>query len=396
MVQLDGENASIQYVNFDHHDVGKLGDDPFSVYRELRNRCPIGWSEKYGGFWVVTGYDPVYRLAEAWRTCSSAQGMTLPDINPFLRFIPIDYDPPAQQKYRHLLLPYFSPRALAEFAEPIRRYTRALVTSVGQSRKAELVAEIASKVPMFAICLILGVPLADQDRFKSWAHQMAHPGDNQEEGVAAAGELMAYMLGMIDSRRGNSASDLISELTRAKLDGRTLTDDEILSMVFLLLPAGFDTTESALGAIFYLLANDAGLQERLASAELSSAVEELLRYVSPVQCTSRVFTGDAELGGEKATAGQRALLVFGAANRDEAEFSEPDAIVLDRHPNRHLAFGVGVHRCVGAHLARLELRIVLEEVLSGLPRFRLDCAEGVAWHTGHIRGAVRVPVLFEV
>jgi len=235
------------YLHFDHHDTVNLGANPFGVYELLRKQCPVGWSEKYDGFWVVTGYEDVYKVAEDWRTFSSAQGMTLPDINPFLRFIPIDYDPPSQQRYRQTLLPYFSPRAVAAVEEPIRSYTRDLIRQVGVKERADLIADIASKVPMYAICLILGVPLADQDRFRMWAHGMAHPGSNQEGALIAATELMTYMLGMIDERRDNPGSDLVSELIRAEIDERRLTDDEILSMSFLLLPAGFDTTESALG-----------------------------------------------------------------------------------------------------------------------------------------------------
>ena len=382
--------------DFDHHDVERFGRDPFAVYKILREQCPVGWSDLYGGFYVVTSYENVFAVGEDWSTFSSAQGMTLPDINPLMRFIPIDYDPPAQQKYRHVLLPHLSSKAVGLLEVQIRDFVQSIIAELRSSDSCDLVAELASPVPMYAICLILGVPLEDQEMFKAWAHRMAHPGDNQENGVTAAMELMTYILGMVDARRSEPRDDLISHLLRVDFDGRPLTDDEIVSMGFLLLPAGFDTTESALGAIFHLLGTQPWLREQFAAVEnIGDAVEEFLRLVSPVQCTSRVATQESAIGGVQIEPGQRVLIVFGAANRDEKEFPKSEDTILDRHPNRHLAFGAGVHRCVGAHLARLEIKIVLEEILRGLPPFRVPNEDAVVWHTGHIRGVARLPVEFE-
>lgn len=381
--------------DFDHHDV-RLGSDPFGQYRTLREQCPVGWSDLYGGFCVVTSYERVFSVAENWSTFSSAQGMTLPDINPLMRFIPIDYDPPEQQKYRHVLLPHLSPAAVGLLEGPIRAFVRSIIAKLRDRGGCDLVAALASPVPMYAICLILGVPIEDQEKFKTWAHRMAHPGEDQGSALTAAMELMTYILGMVDARRAEPGDDLISQLLRVDFEGRPLTDDEIVSMGFLLLPAGFDTTESALGAIFHLLGTQRELRQQLLAAEnLGPCVEELLRVVSPVQCTSRVATEATAIDGVRLEPGQRVLIVFGAANRDEKEFPNGEEVILERHPNRHLAFGAGVHRCVGAHLARLEIRIVLEEILRGLPAFYVRSEDAVIWHTGHIRGVARLPVEFD-
>jgi cytochrome P450 len=383
--------------SFDHHDPVQMGPEHRRIYEQLRARCPVARSDRHGGFWVVPSYDDCVSAAQDWRGLSSARGVTLPKMSGPMAFIPIEIDPPDHTRYRRLLLPYFSPGAMALLEDDLRAYTAAAVERLIERGEGDLVSDLASLVPMYAICRLLGVPNEDQEQLREWGVALAHgptaSGDDLDGALEAATNLLVYLAEMIQERRAQPevGDDLVSLLCRSE---EPLEDDELLSIIFLLLPAGFDTTEAGIGGMLVSLAQHQHQQDLLAGdpGRIPDAVEELLRYVSPVQAVHRTATADYEIHGQRIAEGESVILLFGSANRDASEFRDPETIDFEREQNRHLAFGVGVHRCLGSNLARLELRIVLEELLSRA-RFGLSIPESeLRWIPGHIRGLESLPV----
>jgi cytochrome P450 len=386
----EGEAAE---TDFDHHDVALLGDRPEDVYRSLR-QLGVARSTKHGGFWVLTRYEDVYRAAQDWATFSSAQGMTLPRVSlDAMPFVPIDTDPPNQTMYRHLLQPFFSPPSVARLEPTVREFVQQQVRALVQRGEGDLVAELAEPVPMLVIFELLGVPEGDRDDLAKWAHMMAHPGDDQDVALEGATEVLVYMAQFLEQRKEDPGEGLVGRLVTAEFEGRRLSDDEILSFLFLLPGAGYDTTASALGDMFLYFGRH---PERWAALRedptlIPSAVEELLRRESPVVATARTVTEDCRFAGHDMVAGQKVLLVLAAANLDEAEFADPEQCDFARQANRHFAFGTGVHRCLGSHLARMEIRVVLEETLRHVESYRL-VLDSPIMTVGHIRGVRELPV----
>jgi cytochrome P450 len=255
----------------------------------------------------------------------------------------------------------------------------------------------AQHIPVHVITLLLGIPPEDGELFRTWIHGLLEVGPVDIE--AAAHGLVGFgdYLGQQIARRVEDGlgDDLISFLLQAKLDGRTLEADEVFGGCLLLLVAGIDTTWSAIGASIWHLASHPEHQERLRAEPelLASAVEELLRAYAPVTM-AREAAVDTELAGCPVQAGEPLLLAFPAANRDPALFDRPDEVVLDRSPNRHVAFGVGIHRCLGSHLARMELTVALEQLLARTSWFELASPDAVRWSTGQVRGPRTLPLRY--
>lgn len=388
----DSEIEQVSETTFDHHDVGLLGEQPECVYRALRDRGVVR-STQHGGFWVLTRYEDVYRAAQDWATFSSAQGMTLPRVSlDAMPFVPIDTDPPNQTMYRHLLQPFFSPPSVARLEPTVRSFVRGQVESLVKRGHGDLVKELAEPVPMLVIFELLGVPDEDRIDLAKWAHMMAHPGDDQDVALEGATEVLVYMAQFLEQRKVDPGEGLVGRLITAEFEGRRLTDDEILSFLFLLPGAGFDTTASALGDIFLYFGRHPERWSELRDNPdlLPSAVEELLRRESPVVATARTVTHDCQFAGQDMTAGEKVLLVLAASNLDDSEFSRPEVCDFARQANRHLAFGVGVHRCLGSHLARMEIRVVLDEMLRRFESYELAFDAPVIT-VGHIRGVRELP-----
>lgn len=388
------EPGVIPETDFDHHDVSLVGEQREQVYRLLR-KLGVARSTKHGGFWVLTRYEDVYRAAQDWGTFSSAQGMTLPRVSlDAMPFVPIDTDPPSQTMYRHLLQPFFSPPSVARLEPTVRDFVQNQVRALVERGHGDLVKELAEPVPMLVIFELLGVPHADRDDLAKWAHMMAHPGDDQDIALEGATEVLVYMAQFLEQHKENPGEGLVGRLITAEFEGRRLTDDEILSFLFLLPGAGYDTTASGLGDMFlYFGRHPERWAELRGQPELiPSAVEELLRRESPVVATARTVTRDCEFAGQQMAAGEKVLLVLAAANLDEAEFSEPEECDFSRQANRHFALGTGVHRCLGSHLARMEIRVVIEEMLRAVDSYRLEVDHPVIT-VGHIRGVQELPAL---
>lgn len=382
--QEDPGGRSIEEIarDFHHHDDGL--DVAFDVYKELRERCPVGRSERYGGFWFLTRFQDIHDAEQDWETFSVAPGMLLPPMGHFRPGIPIDFDPPMHTKYRRIMLPAFTTQHVEAAGPMVRKHANDLLDGFGHDEQVDVAERYAVPLPMRVFCDLAGLPIADAARLEDWIDRIfyvrTHDYADTEQ---AAAECCAYLADHFDARRrAPSRSDLFGRLLDAEVDGRPLTDEELVDYGFVLLTAGLDTTSWVIRSSLWYLAQHPEDRERLASSPelVPTAVEEFLRCFSSVQAMARTVTREVEIDGHRLAEGDRALLVFGAGNRDEAEFPHGDRIVIDREPNAHMAFGVGIHRCLGSNLARRELRVGLTEFLARFPDFSLTPGSDPPWY----------------
>jgi cytochrome P450 len=383
--------------SFDHWDPD-LAVDPYPVYQALRDRCPVARSDEYGGFWVLSRYADIDAAAQDTGTFSS-RSISIPvEIGlGGLRVPPLDEDPPEHTRFRQLLLPFFSPgRALK--LEPLTRQVAAELIDGFVSEGGCDAAEAYSKpLPIAVLAQILGVEPADQALFAEWTTAIVEYGATDPARAAKAGaDIYAYFANLLDARRDDPRDDLVTYLLEAELDGERMSDDERLGCSVLLLLAGIDTTWSTLGSFLWYLAQDPETRRRITADHTSmiAGVEELLRVFAPTS-VARITTRETMIEGHCIPENEPVLLPFPSANRDERAFPDPDEVVVTRSPNRHLAFGSGAHRCLGAHLARMELRVAVEEFLGRIPHFHLAHPEEVVWKAGPIRGPRRLELAFD-
>ncbi|MCP3759376.1 cytochrome P450 [Streptomyces sp. TBY4] len=357
--------------DFDFH--GPALDTAFDTYRELREQCPVGRSDQHGGFWFLTRAKDIFAAAHDPQTYSVAPSMLLPAFGTDMPLIPVDIDPPDHAGYRKILLPLFTPKAVARLDEDMRRTARHLATEVAAQEVADVSHEFARPMSTTVFSHLAGFPEKDWPLFDRWIDDIIYERSANPQRARAAGrEVMDYFDQLLASRGdAPGGDDLIHRLLTAEIDGRKLTHDELLSYCYLLFLAGLDTTAWAIRSSLWYLAQHPKAQARLRKHpdEIPAAAEELLRTLSPVQAMARTCRQDTEVAGQNIKAGDRVVLVFGAGNRDPEAYANPDDIVLDRPDNRHLAFGVGIHRCAASNLGRRELVVALQEFLAAVPDF---------------------------
>lgn len=367
--------------DFDFH--GPALDTAFDTYKDLREQCPVGRSDQHGGFWFLTRAKDIFAAAHAPQTYSVAPSMLLPAFGTDVPLIPVDIDPPDHAGYRKILLPLFTPKAVARLDEDMRRSARHLATKVAAQEVADASHAFARPLSTTVFSRLAGFPEKDWPLFDQWIDDIIYERAVDPQRARAAGcEVMDYFDALLKSQGEDpGGDDLVHQLSIAEIDGRKLTHDELLSYCYLLFLAGLDTTAWAIRSSLWYLAQHPKAQARLRERpdETPAAAEEFLRTLSPVQAMARTCVQDTEVAGQKIKAGDRVVLVFGAANRDPEAYDDPDDIVLDRQDNRHLAFGVGPHRCAASNLGRRELVVALQEFLAAVPDFSLtDPAE--PWH----------------
>ena len=338
--------------------------DPFSIWDDLRDRCPVARSPRYGGSWLPTRMADVTEIARDIEHFSSREITVVPtdadsDVLP-AGSPPIQADPPVHTWTRRLLLPWFSHSRVATYEPYTRALCNQLIDGFAEAGSADAAADYAQQIPVRVIGRILGVPDDMSDTFTGWVRSILEFAYDQERRIAARDEAVTYFLGEMERRRGGDGDDLISTLLRAEVDGEQVSDAFILGMVGLALIAGADTTWSALGSSLWHLATHEDDRERLVADPglLPVAVEEFLRAYSPVTM-ARIVATDVEVAGCPMRAGDRVLMNFPAANRDPDAFEEADRVIIDREVNRHVAFGAGIHRCAGSNLARMELTVAI-------------------------------------
>ncbi|MGC9960332.1 MAG: cytochrome P450 [Acidimicrobiales bacterium] len=387
--------------DFDVLDAGYI-DDPFTVWDELRQTCPIAHTNRRGSNWLPTRYADVTAMAHDIERFSSSEVGVIPfegeepeeNLLPY-GLPPISVDPPVHSWTRRLLLPWFSHRRVEGYEAMTRELCSGLIDSFLAGGHADAAEDYAQQIPVRVIAHILGVPADLADIFTGWVRDFLEFADDEERRMKAAEGLFMYFVAEVESRRANPGTDLLSELLRAENDGAPVEESIIFGMAMLVLVAGVDTTWSAIGSSLWHLATHEADRKRLtAEPELMPlAVEELLRAYAPVTM-ARLVTSDVEFNGCPMKAGDKLLMNFPAANRDPAIFKDADKVILDRQHNRHVAFGSGIHRCAGSNLARMELKVALEEWLRRIPEFRLADGAEVLWAGGQVRGPRVLPVVF--
>lgn len=360
--------------------------DPWSAYQWLRENRPVGWDER-NQLWVVATHREVSHVSRHPETFCSGQG-----VRPYQSFdlslLALDGDKHFRQ--RQIVSRGFTPRIVSQLEDRIRRLTAALLDSFAGRDEVDFVDDLAAELPLQVIAELMGFPLGERHQLRKWSDDMmggeGHTDESDPYLVAAttaAMEYVGYVSAIIEERRrinDPDATDLISVLVRAEdaglfeKVGETLDDSELLFFLVLLIVAGNETTRNAMSGGMVAFDHNPDEWQRFETAVrdnettvIASATEEILRYVTPVLSFARTATTAADLGGQAIAAGEKVLLMYQSANRDPAVFADPDSFRIDRSPNPHLAFGIGPHFCLGANLARLEIRVVFEELAKRYP-----------------------------
>ena len=383
--------------DFDHAD-DEWAADPFPIWDELRKRCPIAHSDRYGGVWLPTRHDDVAAIAydtEHFTSRSVIVSNARP-LAPAPQGIapPISSDPPFHHGARRLLLPAFSPQAVAELEPFTRAYCEELLDAVGDRTEVDGAVEYAQHIPVRVIAKMLGFPSEDADLFRGFVKDVLEGVDLPvEQRFENFLRLEEYLARQVEDHVANPRDDLTTFLLQAEMDGAPLEPDHVEGTIALLLLAGIDTTWSAIGASLWHLARTPGDRERLVAEPdlMTFAMEELLRAYAPVTM-ARLVKKDVEWRGCPMKEDEWVLLPFPSANRDPEAWDDADRVVIDRAVNRHVAFGLGIHRCVGSHLARMELRVALEVWLERFPSFELADPTAVTWSHGQVRGPRLLPL----
>ena len=369
-------------------------EDPYPIWDELRRSCPIAHTERYQGAYLPTRYEDVRAIAHD-TTHFSSRRIIVREVRPEpAPAPPITSDPPHHKPYKQLLLPSFTAEAMTGLEPKARAICNELIDKFITDGHCDAAQQYTRHIPVRVIAHMLGVSETDSDQFIKGIHEILELGITDHTVLMqAAREMAEYFDGHIAERRNRPKDDLISQLLVARIDGELLDDRHLNGMLRLLLIAGIDTTWSGIGAALWHLARTPIDRDRLIAEPwlMPTAIEEFLRAFSPVTMAREVVK-DTEIGGCPIKAGNMVLLSFPAANRDPAMFPDADKVIIDRKENRHSAFGLGIHRCVGSNLARLEMTVAVEEWLKRIPRFTL--AGDVAWSEGTVRGPRQLPIKF--
>jgi cytochrome P450 len=364
-------------------------ENPFAQWSAMREGgCPVAHSDMWGGSWMPVEYDDIREIArDGYRFSSRAVEVAGPlEAAGGLFLPPLTSDPPEHKPHRDVLMPYFLPKRIAEFEPFIREKAKSLISDIAGKGGGDVISDFAQHLTIAVLTKMLGVPPGEQ--FTDWMIRMIRVGPkDQAVRHQVVNEIFDYLGTLLDEREREPKDDLISYLAEAECEGRPLTRKHKIGAAFLILIAGADTTWSAIGSTLWHLAHSDEDRRRLVEdpSLLDTATEEFLRVYAPVN-VGRLAKEETELHGRTIAEGDRVVLSFAAANRDPEVFDAPDEIRIDRRRNRHLTFGSGEHRCLGSNLARLELRVTLEEWLAAMPEFHLTDPDGVTWSGGQTRG----------
>jgi cytochrome P450 len=383
--------------DFDHTD-DVWAADPFPIWDELRRTCPVAHSDRYNGVWLPTRHEDVSAIAYDTENFTSRSIVVTefrpPDRSPVGVAPPISSDPPFHKGARRLLLPAFSPQAIARLEPSTRAYCEELLDAVAGRDVVDAAEAYAQHIPVRVIARMLGFPEDDADTFRGFVnHVLEEVSLPLEQRVVGMQQLFEYLLAQVQDHIDNPRDDLTTYLLESELDGQPVEISHVGGTIALLLIAGIDTTWSAIGASIWHLAGHPEDRERLVAEPelLPTAMEELLRAYAPVTM-ARLVKHDMDWKGCPMKADDWVLLPFPSANRDPEAFEDADKVIIDREDNRHAAFGLGIHRCAGSHLARMELRVALEVWLERFPVFHLADPDAVVWSGGQVRGPRKLPV----
>jgi cytochrome P450 len=381
--------------DFDHADP-RYNEAAHEIWADLRARCPVAHTARYGGTWLPVTHHDVSGIAYDTQhytsrgvVVSRSRGLAEAPVG---GAPPITSDPPFHHDARRLLLPPFSPKRIEPWQPEIHRLCEELLDATGEAELIDAAVEYAQHIPVHVIARMLGFPQEDADLFRGFVHDtLEGVGALPEQRAEGFRRLDAYLDAQIARHVEHPADDLTSYLLDARLDGRPLSHEHVRGTIVLLLIAGIDTTWSAIGsAIWHLSTHPDDLARLVGEPDVwPTAVEELLRVYAPVTM-ARLVAEAHELRGSSLEVDDWVLLPFPAANLDPEAFERADEVLLDRAENRHATFGLGIHRCLGSNLARLEVRVALQSFVARFPRFELG--GHVTWSVGQIRGPRRLPI----
>jgi cytochrome P450 len=381
----------------------EVHEDPYLVYRALRDEAPVYRNQSLG-FWALSRYQDVLAAFKDIETFSSRHGVSV-DQDVFherasatMSFLAMD--PPRHTRMRALVSRGFTPRRVSELEPRIRAIACEHLDACAGRGRCDFIADFAGKLPMDVISELLGVPASDRPTLRSWADTVVHRDEGvrglPEAAAQAALRMLQYFNEMLAASRRSPRDDLTGALVAAEIDGDRLSDREIIGFLFLMIVAGNETTTKLLGNAIYWLSRNPAEREKVRRdpALIPLWVEETLRYDNSTQALARLVARDVELHGEKLRAGDKVVLLVGSANRDERAFPEPDRFDVLRNTQKSLAFGQGTHFCLGASLARLEGRVALEEVERRLPGWEVETSGSVRVHSVNVRGFAALPIRF--
>ncbi|BBZ15485.1 cytochrome P450 [Mycobacterium branderi] len=383
--------------HFDHMSTD-LGAALPEFLARMREICPVAHSDNYGGFWVITKYEDIFKIAQDWETFTSSEGVAVPPLPPGgIPNIPVEVDPPLQRVYKKLISPYLTPEAVARREQEVRAIAVGLIDKFIDSGQCEFMKAFAQPFPAVTLFeLILNAPSDDVGRLADMATVATLP--NHPDAAQAWGGTVQWINDFVDQRQKQPPrGDIVDGLLKAEIEGQPINRTEILGILQLLIVGGLDTTGGALGQMIIEFCRDPAIPALLRTKPelIPPAIEELLRLNAPMVAIARTATRDVEVGGRQIKKGDRIMMYWASANRDEEVFANPDSFDLERANKRYIAFGVGPHRCVGSNLARMNLRIALEEILRRLDDIRLQEGAEVEYHISFIREPAAVPITFK-
>lgn len=384
--------------------------DPAPKWKDMRGRCPMAHTKRNGGAWMATKYEDIQELVRMTGELSSRSPAIVP-VPPEMRDEliaevkmygtenpPITADPPEHKPFKQLILPFFTPKATEEHRPFTEALCDDLIDRIIDKGTADAAKDYAQQIPPRVIARILGIDPARGDEFTEWTQGILEFGQTDVELRMKYRTIIREFFGeLVAERRKNPTGDLVSTLLASEVNGQPVSDHTVIGMCNLLLVAGIDTTWSSIGASLWHFAGHADDRRRLAlePALWPTAIEEMLRFYGPVKMGRRVIE-EVDFNGAHMIPGDRLILNFPSANRDADVFDRPDEVVLDRERNRHIAFGVGIHRCAGSNLARMEMEVALKTWFDRIPEFVLSDRDAVTWAGGQVRGPRSVPVKFPV
>jgi len=383
--------------DFDHTDP-RWTENPYPIWDELRAAAPVVHTDRFLGVYMPTTFEAVKEISYDTDHFSSRRIIVRNERPEVVQPAPpITSDPPEHKPAKRLLLPPFTPDAVRLLEPRVRAICNELIDDFIEDDGCDAAAQYSKHIPVRTIAHMLGIPEQDSDMFIKWIHEILELGITDTATLMRAVEEMSiYFMGHIAKRKQHPTDDLISSLMNARdKNGQPLSDPHVLGSLRLLLIAGIDTTWSAIGASLWHLAKTPADRERLLAEPelLPTAIEEFLRAYAPVTMAREVMK-ETVISGCPVKPGNMVLLSFPAANRDPSVFPDADQVKIDRKENPHVAFGLGIHRCVGSNLARMEMTVAIEEWLKRVPEFRLDASQKVRWSEGTVRGPRQLPILF--
>jgi cytochrome P450 len=374
------------------------GENAIDIWNSVREQCPVGSTERYGRAFMPVTMDAVRHIANDTDNFSSIWvNVSRPDA-PRSPAPPITSDPPDHHGHRRLILPAFNPKAVAGIEEELREFCRSLIRDLDGMDAADAAVHYTQHIPVHGICILTGLPEEDADLFRDWIYksfQLA-PKDNRIR-LEVMMEMTQYIDGLLKDRLASPKDDLLTTIANAEIDGKEVDWNIKIGYIRLQIVAGIDTTWSAIGSGLWHFAQHNDEVQRLVAVDndhmlWQTANEEVLRYYAPVTMARKVIK-DTEVSGCPMHAGDQTLVTFPAANHDPEAFEDAHIFKLDRENNRHVAFGLGIHRCTGSNLARLEMLVAFQEWLRAFPNYSLDPTQRTTWANGQVRGPRQIPVL---